>query len=436
MAGKKRIAIQTIGCKLNFAESSSILRQFPDEHYEIVGFSQPADIYIINTCSVTANADKKSRNAIHRAVKNTNKAIILVTGCYSELQPKDIADMKGVHFITGNVRKSGIRELIETKTDNTPLILVDNHTKNAGFFSAFSSGNRTRSFLKIQDGCDNFCSYCTVPYARGRSRNLPVNEILKQVNLITEKGIREIVLSGVNIGDFGKTSDESFLTLLQALDKLRDIPRIRISSIEPDLLNEDIIRLVASSENLMPHFHIPLQSGSDRILRQMNRKYTSRMFLDVITMVKNIIPDANIGADVISGFPGETDEDFRIACHFIESAPVDYLHVFSYSDRPGTKSFLLEPKISGTVKTERSNFLKNLSDEKKIFFYRQFSGTTRNVLFEGPGKNGFIYGFTDNYIRTGMPADKNLVNRIMPVQLTGPSNDNTMNGLISGNYGL
>lgn len=426
---RKKIAFQTFGCKLNFAETSQIARQFADEGFEIVDNKETADYYVINSCTVTSIAEKKCKTAI-RSVKSRNPDIkIAVIGCFSELKASELNEMEEVNYIIGNSDKNRIVELIKNeentidKSCNGFNFVPVSKTKN--FIPSYSLGDRTRSFLKIQDGCDYFCSYCAIPLARGRSRSDTIENTVKSVHDIAKSSIKEIVLTGVNIGDFGKNNNQSFYQLIKELDKVKDIERFRISSIEPDLLTDVIIGFVAGSERFLPHFHIPLQSGNNIILKLMKRHYNRELFAERVFKIQEMMPFACIAADVIVGFPGETDDYFDDTYTFIDSLPVSYLHVFTYSERPNTKSIMLGNKIPMNIRRDRSRKLQMLSDNKKHLFYTQNIGTKRKVLFESDIQKGFIYGFTENYIRVKTQKNTELINKIVDVEL----NDLTEEGV-------
>ena len=414
----KRIAFQTFGCKLNFAETSTIARQFREDGYEVVKYRDEADIYVINSCVVTGNAEKKCRSAIRQAKRRNPGATIAVVGCLSQIKEDELAKMEEVDILAGNEEKFRLAELLNKNPEPGACFRqVGDINKSEVFTPSWSSGYRTRSFLKIQDGCDYFCTYCTIPFARGRSRSATIADTIRTTKEIASTGIREIVLSGVNIGDYGKQHDESFFKLIQELDKVDGIDRIRISSIEPDLLDEEMISFVANSEKFLPHFHIPLQSGSDKILKSMQRKYKREVFAKRVNEIREHMPKACIAADVIIGFPGETEEDFRETYDFLNGMDISYMHVFTYSERPDTKAAGLNGKITNAVKKERSRRLHELSDTKKAAFYKQNIGTTAFVLFESDNSGGFMHGFTGNYLKVKTPYKKELVNEIIPVRL-------------------
>ena len=411
LKGKKAV-YYTLGCKLNFAETSTIQKQLEAVGVETAKSGEAADICIVNTCSVTEVADSKSRQAISRLHRKHPEARIIVTGCYAQLHPEKIAALEGVSLVIG---KEELRNNVITLLQDNVQTKEEN-PKVQPFVPACARGERTRFFLKVQDGCNYFCSYCTIPFARGRSRNGSIASLVKQAEEAAQQGGKEIVLTGVNIGDFGKTTGESFLDLLQALDKVEGIQRYRISSIEPNLLTEDIIRFCSQSRAFMPHFHIPLQSGSDEVLKLMHRRYDTKFFAQKIEEVRKYIPDAFIGVDVIVGMRGETDELFAQAREFMQALPVSQYHVFSYSERPGTKALQIPGIVTPQQKHERSQQILSISDDKLRTYYNKYKGQTRPVLLEHSIKGGVMHGFTDNYIRVEVQT-KGLDNTIVPVQL-------------------
>jgi threonylcarbamoyladenosine tRNA methylthiotransferase MtaB len=416
---KKKIAFYTFGCKLNFSETSSIAKQFPENEFEVVDFKDSADIYIIHSCSVTAIAEKKCRATIRQAARRNPNAAITVMGCYSQLKPDELAEMDGVKWVLGNTDKFRLVDIIRNECNESDHQTIDHSgietTKE--FVSSYSIDDRTRSFLKVQDGCDYFCTYCTIPYARGRSRSDNVAGTIEKAKLIAATRIKEVVLTGVNIGDFGRDQNETFLDLIRKLDEIEGIERYRISSIEPNLLTDEIIAFVAQSKRFTPHFHIPLQSGSDKILQMMKRKYLTADFSNRVTKIKELMPNACIAADVIVGFPGETEEDFLDIYRFIENLDIAFLHVFSYSSRPGTKAAALSGQLSTTEKDDRSRRLHLLSDEKKEAFYKTNKGRTVSTLWETDTEHGMMFGYSENYIRTKTPYRANLVNVVTEVEL-------------------
>ncbi|MFP4620369.1 MAG: tRNA (N(6)-L-threonylcarbamoyladenosine(37)-C(2))-methylthiotransferase MtaB [Bacteroidales bacterium] len=395
-----RVAFHTLGCKLNFAETSTLAGKFLEEGYERVDFNEEADVYVINTCSVTSKADRKSKEAIKKARNQNPEAKIVAVGCYAQLQSEKIASIKGVDLILGGNEKFRILEYLKNyEAKEEPEIHTCALNEAVKYYPSFSKGDRTRSFLKIQDGCDYGCSYCTVPLARGKSRNQSIGSILDEARCIAGSGIKELVLTGVNIGDFGKSTGESFYDLINQLEKIEGIDRFRISSIEPNLLNNQIIRFVAQSEKFLPHFHIPLQSGCNEILGKMKRRYKRELFEDRIAQIKKHVPDAFIGVDVIVGFPGEDRDKFRETFQFLENLDASYYHVFSYSQRPGTPADLMSGQVPWNEIKHRSREIQQLAEEKKNKFYRQHLGEMRKVLFEEKDYKGKTFGFTDNYIK-------------------------------------
>jgi threonylcarbamoyladenosine tRNA methylthiotransferase MtaB len=426
---KKRVAFQTLGCKLNFAESSTMARSFPEDAYQRVSPDSEADIYIINTCSVTDTADRKCRQAIRKVISKNPGAFVAVVGCYAQLNPGAIAEIEGVDLVLGTDEKFNISSYIENiEKKKAAEIHSCENIDTAGFNASWSANDRTRSFLKVQDGCDYHCSYCTVPLARGASRNQPVKEIVSEAKLIVESGVKEIVLTGVNVGDFGKTTGESLEELLKELCRVKGLERLRLSSIEPNLLTNDIIRLIASEPVLMPHIHMPLQSGNNHILGLMKRRYRREVFRERINTIRELLPEAAAGADVIVGFPGETEEEFTDTFEFLSSIPFTYLHVFAFSPRPGTPAAEMPGKVTEKVKENRSRQLIKLSESHKNIFMRENAGEIRNVLFEKKNFSGMIAGFTENYIKTMVPYNKSLSGNICRVRMTTVNEDGTMNG--------
>ena len=413
----KKVAFQTLGCKLNFAETSTLVRDFCSHGYALVGTDNPADIYVINTCSVTENANKKARKAVRRALRNSPQAKIVVIGCYAQLNPEEIADMPGVSIVAGTEDKFNLFETIESNELRGQTIILNSEI-NSGvkFIPSYSMGERTRSFLKVQDGCDYTCSFCTIPLARGKSRSANIADTLIQARKIAETEIKEIVLTGVNIGDFGKKYKESFFDLIQELDKVEGIERYRISSIEPNLLTDEIIYFTANSEKFLPHFHIPLQSGSDQILKAMRRRYNSDLFVRRINKIKSIMPDACIGVDVIVGFPGESEDNFQETSELLNQLDVSYLHVFSYSQRDNTDAVKIKPKISQQTIAERGEKLHCLSMKKKRQFYGKNIGKIRQVLFE-TYEEGILSGHSENYVPVSIKGNEDEVNQIISVKL-------------------
>ena len=413
----KTAAYYTLGCKLNFAETSSIGKELALYGIRKAKNGETADICVINTCSVTESADKKSRQLIRRVRKTHPNVLLVVTGCYAQLNPDEVAGIDGVDLVLGHAQKSEIINYLNTK--DLPQIITSPANKIRTFVPSCSADDRTRHFLKVQDGCDYFCSYCAVPFARGRSRNGKIADLIAQAEKVAEEGGKEIVLTGVNTGDFGKSTHETFLDLLYALDQVEGIARYRISSIEPNLITDEIIDFVASSKRFAPHFHIPLQSGSDHILRIMHRKYDTALFCHKIEKIKSLLPDAFIGVDVITGMRGETTAYYIESLNFIQNIPVSQLHVFTYSERPGTEALKITPVVSPAVKHLRSSQLLSLSEQKRMFFYESQIGKPAQVLFEHTRKGKYMAGFTANYIRTVAPYRSESVNSITDVILSG-----------------
>ena len=428
-----RIAFSTLGCKLNFAETSSFQEHLP-EGFEIVPFSTPADIYVINTCTVTEQADKKGRNMISKAYRTNSSARIVVTGCQSQMAAGKLIQLPGVALVLGNEEKFYLMEYLERliSSGTAEGINVGERSGISAFYPAVSYSGRTRCFVKIQDGCDHFCAYCIVPYARGKSRSASVADVLEMVKKAESRGVKEIVLTGVNIGDFGKGTGESLAGLLRRLLSETSVPRIRLGSVEPELLSCEIIRLVAEEIRLMPHFHIPLQSGCDRTLKAMKRKYGRELVSDLIHEIKNVVPGAFIGADIIAGFPGESNDDFNETLSFISSLELSALHVFPYSVRPGTEAAESESQVPHAVKEERKKKLIELSEKIKDTFFVQNTGLCRPVLVERMIAGERAQGFTDNYIPVVMEAgDSRIRNTIVKVRLTGNAGDGKMKGEIA-----
>lgn len=416
----KKIAFHTLGCKLNFSETSAIARKMQERGFKTVEFEEPSDVYVINTCSVTEQADTKCRNIVRKAMKQNPDAYVVVVGCYAQLKPKEIASIKGVDLVLGAAEKFRLPEIITDLTKNPCGQVLASEISNANFFvDAYSVGDRTRSFLKIQDGCDYKCSFCTIPLARGKSRSDIPENVLKNANDLAAKGVKEIVLTGVNTGDYGKgiDGDYTFFDIVKMLDEVDGIERYRISSIEPNLLTDEIIEFVAQSKRFMPHFHIPLQSGSDKMLKLMQRRYKSALYKSRVEKIKSVMPHACIGVDVIVGFPGETDDDFLDTYNFIQALDISYLHVFTYSERQNTKAIEMKGTVSMPVRNERNAMLRTLSEKKKQLFYRQFFGTVREALMEQEQHGEVMHGFTDNYIKVSMPFDPAKVNQLVRVYL-------------------
>lgn len=429
---KKKIAFHTLGCKLNFAETSTISRSFPEDQFERVPAGSKADIYVINTCSVTDTADRKCRQAIKKFIHQSPEAVIAVVGCYAQLNPDEIASIPGVDLVLGTSEKfDAARYLGNFTKKDAPEIYSCGIRLPDAFFPSFSAGDRTRSFLKVQDGCDYKCSYCTIPAARGKSRNQEIKSITEEAERIALKGIKEIVITGVNIGDFGKTTGDTFTSLMRELIKVDGIERYRISSIEPNLLTDELIELTAGSPKILPHFHIPLQSGSDKILGLMRRRYKRELFARRVDSVRKLMPLAGIGADVIVGFPGESDQDFEDTFSFLNSMDLSYLHVFNFSERPGTPAASMKDKVQFRTREVRSKRLIGLSDRKHEEFCRMNIGLTSQVLFEHTKREGMITGFTANYIGTVMPWKSSLAGNIRTVKLTGIDTSGRMTAVIT-----
>lgn len=424
MAQKRTVAFHTLGCKLNFSETSTLSRMLEAEGFEKTSFDDPADVYVINTCSVTDNADKECRQLVRRIQRKSPESMVVITGCYAQLKPKEIAEIPGVDLVLGAAEKFNIASHLAnlTKGDSTMICSCDIEDVS-GFNSSWSVNDRTRTFLKVQDGCDYNCSFCTIPMARGKSRSDSVQNVVKNAEALAASGVREIVLTGVNLGDFGKgpeglkKHEESFFDLVQALDEVDGIDRYRISSIEPNLLSNEIIAFVAQSRRFMPHFHIPLQSGSNRILSLMRRRYRRELYADRVAYIKSLMPHCSIGVDVIVGFPGEDDAAFRESFQFLHDLDVSYLHVFTYSERANTVALEIDPVVPMAQRHERNKILRNLSFKKQQYFQEQQIGTTRKVLFEGHEKGGMMEGYTDNYIRISTPWREEWVNTLVDWKL-------------------
>ncbi len=417
----KTVAFHTLGCKLNFSETSTLSRMLEADGFRKKSFDDIADVYVINTCSVTDNADKECRQIVRRIQRKAPESLVVITGCYAQLKPKEIAEIPGVDLVLGAAEKfnisTHIREL--AKGDSAKISSCDIE-EVTGFNASYSLNDRTRTFLKVQDGCDYTCSFCTIPMARGKSRSDSIENVLANVRRLAEDGkVKEIVLTGVNLGDFGKgpdgnkKSEESFFDLVKQLDEIEGIERYRISSIEPNLLTDEIIAFVPRSKRFMPHFHIPLQSGSDKILGMMRRRYKREVYESRVQKIKELMPHCAIGVDVIVGFPGESDEDFKETYNFLNSLDIAYLHVFTYSERPNTKALEFEEVVPVQVRHERNKMLRNLSYKKMQHFTNQFTGQRRKVLFEAHNKNGMMEGYTDNYIRLSVPYNEELADKIV-----------------------
>ncbi|PHR12358.1 MAG: tRNA (N(6)-L-threonylcarbamoyladenosine(37)-C(2))-methylthiotransferase MtaB [Aequorivita sp.] len=430
MNASKKVAFYTLGCKLNFSETSTIARSFEGEGFDRVDFSEKADIYVINTCSVTENADKRFKTIVKQAQKVNPEAFVAAVGCYAQLKPHELADVDGVDLVLGATEKFKLTSYI------IDLLSRPERSKGAGevhsceieeadfYVGSYSIGDRTRAFLKVQDGCDYKCTYCTIPLARGISRSDTLENVLKNAFEISQQGIKEIVLTGVNIGDYGKGEfgnkkhEHTFLELVKALDEVEGIERLRISSIEPNLLKNETIDFVSKSRTFVPHFHIPLQSGSNEILKLMRRRYMSELYSERVTRIREVMPHACIGVDVIVGFPGETNERFLETYHFLNELDISYLHVFTYSERDNTPAAEMEGVVPIKVRNKRSKMLRGLSAKKRRAFYESQLGTTRTVLFEGENKEGYIHGFTENYVKVKAPWNPELVNTLQQITLT------------------
>ena len=421
----KKVAFYTLGCKLNFAETSTIARSFEEDGYIRVDFDDPADIYVINTCSVTENADKQFKQIVRKALKTDPKAFLAAVGCYAQLKPEELASVDGVDLVLGAKEKFNITQYIDDLTKNNEGVVHSCEIAETDFYvGSYSIGDRTRAFLKVQDGCDYKCTYCTIPMARGISRSDTIENILSNAKKISDKGIKEIVLTGVNIGDYGKGEfgnkkhEHTFLELVQALDKVEGIERLRISSIEPNLIKDETIDFIAQSNSFVPHFHIPLQSGSNEILKKMKRRYLRELYVSRVAKIREVMPDACIGVDVIVGFPGETDEHFLETYHFLNELDISYLHVFTYSERDNTEAVLMDGVVPDAVRAKRSKMLRGLSAKKRNAFYESQLGKEKTVLFESDNKQGYIHGFTENYVKVKAPWDPALVNTLHKVKLT------------------
>lgn len=413
------VAIHTLGCKLNFSESSDLARRFVEHGFRVVDFKQKADVYIINTCTVTALAEKKCRTIIRQAVSLNPDAIVAAIGCFAQNNSKEIETIEGVDFILGNNDKHKLLDyILESSCGSALHKKVLPMGENDVFVPTYSTGDRTRSFFKVQDGCNYFCTYCAIPFARGRNRSMNVADTVAKAKEITNYGMKEVVITGINTGEFGKLHGETFFDLIKELDKIEPILRYRISSIEPNLITDDMIDFIAQSRAFLPHFHIPLQAGSDTVLSLMNRRYDTKLYAERLEKIKSVMPHACIACDIIAGFTGETDELFDEACHFINSVPISYLHVFTYSERPNTKSLSHSGKVPVSKRRERSKILHQISEAKKLEFYKQNEGTTRSVLWESDVHGGYMFGFTDNYIKVRTPYSEKLVNEVTPVVLT------------------
>lgn len=430
MNTRKKVAFYTLGCKLNYSETSTIARSFNEEGFDRVDFSELADIYVINTCSVTENADKRFKTIVKQAQKSNPKAFVAAIGCYAQLKPQDLADVNGVDLVLGATEKFKITDYINDLSKNDFGEVHSCEIEQADFYvGSYSIGDRTRAFLKVQDGCDYKCTYCTIPLARGISRSDTLQNVLNNAKEIASKNIKEIVLTGVNIGDYGKgefgnkTHEHTFLDLVTELDKINGIERLRISSIEPNLLKNETIELVSQSRAFVPHFHIPLQSGSNEVLKKMKRRYLRELYVDRVTKIKQVMPHACIGVDAIVGFPGETDEHFLETYNFLNELDISYLHVFTYSERDNTEAATMEGEVPMNVRNKRSKMLRGLSVKKRRAFYENQLGSLRTVLFESENKEGYIHGFTENYVKVKAPWNPELVNTLHDVELTKIDDD-------------
>ena len=433
MENKKKVAFYTLGCKLNFSETSTIARNFQNEGFERVDFEDIADIYVINTCSVTDNADKQFKQIVKKAMKLNDKAFVAAVGCYAQLKPEELASVDGVDLVLGATEKFKITDYINDLSKNDMGEVHSCEIEEADFYvGSYSIGDRTRAFLKVQDGCDYKCTYCTIPLARGISRSDALENVLKNASEIAQQGIKEIVLTGVNIGDYGKGEfgnkkhEHTFLDLVKALDEVEGIERLRISSIEPNLLKNETIDFVSKSRTFVPHFHIPLQSGSDTILKKMKRRYLRDVYTDRVSKIREVMPHACIGVDVIVGFPGETDEHFLETYHFLNDLDISYLHVFTYSERDNTEAAVMDGVVPANIRSKRSKMLRGLSVKKRRAFYESQIGTNRTVLFESENKEGYIHGFTENYVKVKTPWNPELVNTLHDIQLTKIDEDGSV----------
>jgi threonylcarbamoyladenosine tRNA methylthiotransferase MtaB len=430
MTTDKKVAFYTLGCKLNFSETSTIARDFQNEGFERVEFDEFADIYVVNTCSVTDNADKRFKTVVKSALKQNEDAFLIAIGCYAQLKPEELANINGVDLVLGATEKFKVLDYIEDLSKNERGEIHSCEIDEADFYvGSYSIGDRTRAFLKVQDGCDYKCTYCTIPLARGISRSDTLENVLSNAREISGKGIKEIVLTGVNIGDYGKgefgnkNHENTFLDLVQALDKVDGIHRIRISSIEPNLLKNETIDFVSQSNSFVPHFHIPLQSGNDQLLKAMKRRYQTNLYIDRVKKIKSTMPHACIGVDVIVGFPGETDELFLETYQLLTDLDISYLHVFTYSERPNTEAVKMDGVVPQKVRNKRSKMLRGLSVKKRRAFYESQLNATLTVLFESENKKGYIHGFTENYVKVKAPWNPSLVNTLHPVKLTSIDED-------------
>jgi len=422
----KSFHIYTLGCKLNFSESSAIAKNLAEEGYERVNFEDGADVYVINTCSVTDHADRKCKKVVAQAKKHNPYAFIAIVGCYAQLKPEEIARIQGVDVVLGAAEKFNISSYLQQGHPETPLVRNGNIKDVKSYTPAYSSGDRTRTFLKVQDGCDYFCTFCTIPLARGKSRNATVEETVQKAREAVAGGAKEIVLTGVNIGDFGQSTGETFFELVKALDRNVDVPRFRISSIEPNLLSDEIIEYCAQSSKFVPHFHIPLQSGNNDILKKMRRKYERELYAGRVSSIRRLMPDACIGVDVITGFPSEGEEEFLDTYRFINELEVSYLHVFTYSERSNTGALKIKGKVPVNVRKDRTNMLRILSEKKRRAFYESQRGKTWKVLFEAENDGEWMHGFTENYLKVKMPYDPLYINEIREARMLQQDDEGVM----------
>ena len=431
-----KVAFKTLGCKLNYSETSSISREFVKKGYEKVSFDDASDIYVINTCSVTQNADKEFKYLVNKVKRKNPNSSVVAIGCYAQLKPKKISEISGVDLVLGADKKFDILNYLNLEDQDNNNIHSCEINSVDFFKSSYSLGDRTRSFLKVQDGCDYKCTYCTIPQARGKSRSGTISEILDNVKHLVASGVKEIVLTGVNIGDYGifdtktKKRETNFYELISNIDLIPDLNRVRISSIEPNLLSDEIIQFVHNSNSFVKHFHIPLQSGSDKILKLMKRRYLKDLYISRINKIKELMPDCCIGVDVIVGFPGETEEEFNETYEFLEALNISYLHVFSYSERDNTESLKINHKIPKKIRATRSQILRKLSEKKKMNFYKSNINQIRPVLFESKNYDGYIYGYTDNYIRVKTLWSKNLVDNVVDCELINIDDGIIMNAKV------
>ena len=437
MNADKKVAFYTLGCKLNFSETSTIARNFVSEGFNRVDFDEKADIYVINTCSVTDNADKRFKTIVKNALKKNEDAFLIAVGCYAQLKPEELAAVDGVDLVLGATEKFNVTSYINDLTKNQHGEVHSCEISEADFYvGSYSIGDRTRAFLKVQDGCDYKCTYCTIPLARGISRSDTVENVIKNAAEISKRGIKEIVLTGVNIGDYGKGEfgnkkhEHTFLDLVKQLDKVAGIHRLRISSIEPNLLRDETIDFVSKSDTFVPHFHIPLQSGSDDLLKKMKRRYLRDTYTNRVQKIKKVLPNACIGVDVIVGFPGETEKHFLDTYHYLNDLDISYLHVFTYSERANTEAVLMDGVVPKKTRAKRSKMLRGLSVKKRRAFYETQLGETLTVLFESENKEGYIYGFTENYVKVKTPWNPAFINTLHTITLTSIDED----GLVRFNF--